>query len=300
MKITVILNPIAGRKRPKRFHKALETLKSRGFSPTVLETKRRGDAHRFAVSEVEKETGGVLAAGGNGTLNEVVSGLSGSEVRLGVLPLGTANVFALETRIPLDPTRAVDVFLEGKPSKIPLGRTRLTSLSRDEMEERDFLLWSGAGFDAGVLREFDRGLLRLLGKAAYVYTGLKAVSRYTSVPISVRTGGGDVFMGYSAIVARVRRYGGRFQLAPRASLFNDVLDLVLFEGPGPWNMLRYAVGIALKRHTRYRDVRYMQVAELEMNSEEEVYVQVDGDLVGRLPAHFEIKRDALTVMLPTE
>jgi YegS/Rv2252/BmrU family lipid kinase len=300
MKITVILNPIAGRKRPKRFHKALQTLKSRGLSPTVLKTQRRGDAYRFALSEVEKETSGVLVAGGDGTVNEVVGGLTGSEVRLGVLPLGTANVFALETGIPFDPARAAQVFLEGKPSKIPLGRIRLMSLSRDEIEERNFLLWSGAGFDAGVLREFDRALLPLLGKAAYVYTGLKVVSRYTSVPISVRTDGGDVFAGYSAIVARIRRYGGRFQLAPRASLFNDRFDLVLFESPGPWNMLRYAVGIVMRRHIYYRDVRYVQVAELDMNSEEEVYVQVDGDLVGRLPAHFEITRDALTVMLPTE
>ena len=107
MKITVIANPVSGRqKHPEHLKTALEVLKPHGIYPEIRETTQRGDARTFALQEVARGTQIVLAAGGDGTINEVANGLVGSSVSLAVLPLGTANVFALETQIPSDPVAA--------------------------------------------------------------------------------------------------------------------------------------------------------------------------------------------------
>jgi len=298
MKTTIIINPIAGKKNDASINKALGVLKSHDIIPEVRETAKKGDALLFAREEVTKGTEVVIAAGGDGTVNEIANGLAGSSVKLGVLPLGTANVFSLETRIPSDPISAMDVIVGGVPTSINAGFIKLDEESGKREIHKHFLLMAGIGFDAGVVRELARGKVSTWGKAAYFFTGLRVVSHYTHSPLSIKIDRVKSVEGYSAVIGKAHYYGGRYLVTPQASLADDKLDLCVFQSKGAFNMLKYFMGVLLKKHLSYDDVYYCKAQEVEISSTDEVFVQADGELFGRLPAYLSVKEGALTVMLP--
>ncbi len=175
MKLTIISNPASGRqKHSERMKVVLDMLKSKGIHPYLRETRQRGDASLFAREEAVKGTEIVLAAGGDGTINEVANGLVGSSVKLALLPLGTANVFALETEIPPDPVKATQILLNGFSQSINLGHITCRDISDKMNLENYFLLMAGIGFDGGVLNEIKREHYNQVGQGSlfrYCYKG---------------------------------------------------------------------------------------------------------------------------------
>jgi len=298
MKITIIFNPIAGKRNYQSVKKAIAVLRSNGIIPEIRETTKRGDAYIFAREEIKKGTEIVIAAGGDGTINEIANGLVGSSVRLGILPIGIANVFSLETQIPSDPVLAMNVILKGLSTLINLGYIRLREGSGEGEIRRYFLLMVGIGFDGGVVREMDRSKISMWGKMAYIFTGMRVISKYTHSPLQIKIDQGKTIKGYSAVIGKAHYYGGRFSVTPHASIMDDSLDLCLFQSKGPWNMLKYVFGILTKKHLRYTDVYSCKTKEIEISSPDEVFVQADGDFFGRLPAYLSVKKEAIAVMLP--
>ena len=297
MRATIIINPIAGKRNFAHIKQAIAVLRPNDITPEMRETTKRGDAYLFAEDEVKKGTEVVIAVGGDGTINEIANGLAHSSVKLGVLPLGTANVFSLETQIPLDPVSAMNIILKGTPTPINLGHIRLREAYGEGEISRYFLLMAGVGFDGGVLHELKRSEVAKWGKAAYFFTGMRVVSKYTHSPLHIRTDQGETIKGYSGVIGKAHFYGGKYQITPHASLMDDRLDLCVFQNKGAWNMLRYFFGILRTKHLTYTDVYYGKAKEVEINSPDEVFVQADGDLFGRLPAYLSVKKTALTVML---
>jgi len=298
MKITIIINPIAGKRNHQSVKEAITILRSNGIIPEIRETSKRGDAYIFAQEEIKKCTEIVIAAGGDGTINEIANGLVGSSVRLGVLPIGIANVFSLETQIPSDPVLAMNVILRGVPTRINVGNIRLKEVSSEREIKKHFLLMVGVGFDGGVVREIDRSIISKWGKAAYIFNGMRVVSKYTHSPLYIQIDKGKIVKGYSAVIGKAHYYGGRFSVTPHASLRDDSLDLCVFQSKGPWNMLKYVLGILRMKHLTYTDVYYCKTKEIEVSSPDDVFIQADGDFFGRLPACLSVKKDALAVMLP--
>lgn len=298
MRVTIIINPIAGKRNFSSIKQAMDVLRSSGITPETRETTEQGDGYLFAQEEVKKGTDIVIAAGGDGTINEIANGLASSSVKLGVLPLGTANVFSLETKIPLDAVLAMDVILKGSPTPLNLGHIRLREVSGEGEVSRYFLLMAGVGFDGGVLHELKRSKVSQWGKAAYIFTGIQVISKYTYSPLHIRIDQGETIKGYSAVIGKAHYYGGRHQITPHASLRDERLDLCVFQNKGVLNMLKYFLGILRVKHLAYTDVYYGKAKEIEINSPDEVFVQGDGDLFGRLPAYLSVKKESLTVMLP--
>lgn len=298
MKITIIFNPIAGKKNYSKVKKAVEVLKSNGIIPEIRETTKRGDACVFAQEEVTKDTEIVIAAGGNGTINEVANGLVGSSVKLAVLSIGIANVFSLETRIPSDPVLAMDVILKESPTLINLGYIRLREESSEKEIKKHFLLMAGVGFDGGVLREIKRSKISKWDKAAYIFTGMRVVSKYTRSPLYIQIDQRKTIRGYSAVIGKSHYYGGNFLVTPHASLMDEDLDLCVFQSKGPFNMLKYVLRIIQTKHLTYTDIHYCKAKEIKVSSPDEVFVQADGDFLGRLPAYLSVKKEALAVMMP--
>ncbi|KPJ56621.1 MAG: hypothetical protein AMJ42_05120 [Deltaproteobacteria bacterium DG_8] len=296
MKTTIIINPIAGKRNYRNIKKAINVLRSNGIIPEIRETTRRGDGEIFAQEEIKKGTEIVIAAGGDGTVNEIANGLVGSSVKLGVLPIGIANVFSLEAQIPSDPVLAINVILEGLPTIINIGHIRLRKESGEEEIKSHFLLMVGIGFDAGVVREIKRSKISKWGKAAYIFTGMRVVSKYTQSQLYFKIDQGKTIKGYSAVIGKAHYYGGRFLVTPHASLIDDSLDLCVFQSKGAWNMVKYAWGILKAKHITYTDVYYCKTKEIEVSSPNEVFIQADGDFFGRLPAYLSVKKDALTVL----
>ena len=298
MKTTIIINPIAGKRNFRNIKKAINVLRSNGIIPEIRETTKRGDAEIFAQEEIKNGTEIVIAAGGDGTVNEIANGLVGSSVKLGILPIGVANVFSLETQIPPDPVLAMDIILNGLPKLVNVGYIQLSNGSGMGEIRKHFLLMVGVGFDGGVVREIDRGRISKWGKAAYIFTGMRVISKYTHSPLHIKIDQGKITKGYSAVIGKAHYYGGRFLVTPHVSLMDDSLDLCVFQSKGPWNMIKYAWGILQAKHLTYTDVYYCKAKEIEVSSPDEVFVQADGDFFGRLPAYLSVKKEALVVILP--
>jgi len=299
MKLTVILNPVSGRQKYfESLHAFMDVLKSSGIYPHICETRQRGDASQFAREEAGKGTEIVLAAGGDGTINEVANGLVGSSVKLAILPLGTANVFALETGIPTNPHEAATILLKGFFQPINLGQVTYRDVSGKGNRENYFLLMAGIGLDAGVLNEIKREHITRWGRAAYFATAVKVLSKYTKSPLSISIDQKEPITGYSVIVGNGRYYGGKFQVTPHASLTENVLDVCVLRRKGPLGMLTTACKVLLGTHASGKDRLYCKAKTIEIDSPDEVFVQADGDFLGTVPVRLTLKEKALSVIVP--
>lgn len=299
MNISIIFNPVAGAGRYKKLTRAVDAFIGRGIRPTIRETKKRGDACCFAAEEAERGSDIVIAAGGDGTINEVANGLAGSRVALGILPMGVANVLSLEMGIPADPVKAVEIIISGTPQLINPGHVILREEGTEREIKRYFLLMAGVGFDGGVMHDIRRDRIERWGKAAYLITGIRLISMYTNTAFSIRVDRREPLEAYSAVVGKSRFYGGRFMVTPQASLKDDCLDICAFKDKGALSMLRHAFGVLAGSHLHQADTFYRKACSLAITAEEEMYVQVDGDFLGCLPARFEVCRNALSILAPT-
>jgi YegS/Rv2252/BmrU family lipid kinase len=289
MVIKLIANPTAGRGGKGTICQVEKYLKQRGATVELCETIQRGDAlcaAREAACSGRVDI--VAAAGGDGTINEIINGLAGSPIPLGVIPFGTVNVFALETGIPMDPFMACDIILNGDPKKINLGR----------INDNYFLLMAGIGFDAYVVYGLDLRLKRLAGRLSYIITALGSIFSYPGYPLEIELEGGKKIQGHGVVVGNMKYYGGTFSITPFADYERNDLDVCVFKNKGFANMLRYTWGVLLKQHLKYPDVEYYTVKGLKVTSHGKTYIQADGDVVGQLPAEFRAAEQGITVILP--
>lgn len=261
----------------------------------LVPTTGPGTAGALARQAVDAGASLILAAGGDGTINEVLEGMVHTSVPLGILPAGTANVLANEMRVPAGIERAAAQLAGCIPCRIPVGRVRF----RDG-RERHFLLMAGAGLDARIVYEVSGPLKAKVGKAAYWVAGFRMAGRRLD-EFRIRVDGHSHACSF-ALVSKVRNYGGDFQIARDTSLFDDRFEVVLFAGRNSFRYIRYLAGVALNRVSGMRGVTVLRTSEvtLETPHDRRVYLQVDGEFAGRLPAAIETVPDALTLLVPEE
>lgn len=294
LRLLVIYNPIAGSRggRKRRFEAVLARLRAAGCVLTLRETTHRGDAESFAAGLAREDCDLLVVAGGDGTINEVVNGLGkneagGATLPLGIIPLGTANVLAIEIGLRMTPEGVAEALLHGEARPISLG----------EANGRRFLLMAGAGFDAHVVAGVDSGLKRWLGKGAYVWETLRQFRRYPFPSLRL-TVDGEESHACSVIAANGRSYGGRFIIAQNASLEAPSLEVCLFTQGGRWHAMLYAAALVLKLLPRLRSVRYVRCRQLTIGGPLEDPVQGDGDIVASLPVTLRVLPDALNLVFP--
>ncbi len=201
-RMLIVFNPAAGARRRRRLFAALDLMRGLGMRPEVAETTHRGHAVEIARDAARAGVGIVVAAGGDGTIAEVAAGLSGSDSALGVLPLGTANVLALELGLPRAPARAAEVLAMGRTALLHPGLARYA-----DGRELLFVQMLGAGFDAAVVHHLPGGLKRAIGKAAYVLQTMREMPRYPFPKLRAVLDGRPED-AVSAIVTKGRLYAG--------------------------------------------------------------------------------------------
>ena len=285
--IKLIANPVAGRNAGQKIERARAYFEARGCVVDLTLTQARGDA---ALAARQARDGGyfrVVAAGGDGTLNEVVNGLVPAEVPLGFLPLGTTNVFALEVGIPFEVEQACAAILEGVARPVCLGKAG----------DSRFLLMAGVGFDAEAVCRVSLPLKRRLGKLAYVISALQVWLATPPREILVEMEDGSRQICYGLILCNARCYGGRFVLTPEACLESDDLEACLFLRKGRLAQLLYGLRIGLHRPLTPPGVRIVKARRLVLSGDG-VAVQLDGDCAGRLPVTVEAVSGELTLMFP--
>jgi len=273
--------------------RTLELLQRAGHNVRALPTTGPGTAAAIAEQCIRDGADLVLAAGGDGTINEVVNGMVYSQVPLGILPGGTANVLAMELGLGTKMERAAAIVSESLPERISVGR--LTNEMNPE--GRHFLLMTGAGLDAHIVYHISAGWKSALGKVAYWAGGFSMLGK--QLPEFEIETQGKTFRVSFALVSRVRNYGGDIEIAQDVSLLDDRFELVLFEGQSAFPYLRYMIGILVRRLNQTPGIHILHATEAELGSaKERVYVQVDGEFAGWLPSRVELVPESLTLLTP--
>jgi diacylglycerol kinase (ATP) len=272
----VVFNPVAGRRRTSLLWRVLDVLVANGVRVELAETHAPGHARSLAREAACAGASMVVAAGGDGTIAEVANGLQGSPARLGVIPLGSANVLAHELALPFAP-RAV-------AAALAFGRTRSIwpGLACGAGEPRLFVQMLGVGFDAHIVHHLSAPLKRTLGRGAYVLQTLRELTRYRFMPIRLRLDGEETLAG-SVIVCKGRLYGGRFLLAPHACAEQPGFSVVLFDRAGPGAALLYGAALPLDLLGHAPGVRHVRALRIDFIGNKAVPVQADGDAAGCTP-----------------
>lgn len=286
MKIQLIANPVSGGNARPRIERAAAWLRAHGAAVDLCLTERRGDARLWAAQAARRRAERVVVAGGDGTLNEVVNGVGRDAPPLAFLPLGTVNVFALETGIPFKLEEACRLAMEGRPQRISLGRVN---------GER-FLLMASAGWDAEAVARLRPAVKRRLGRLAYGVAAGEALLARAPAPLSITLPDGSRHEGYGVVVSNARCYGGRYVITPQASLTSPRLEVCLFKRGGRPAQLGYALRLGLHLPLRPPLVEFFSVDQVSL--EREGRLQVDGDDWGRLPVRISSEPAAVEFVLP--
>lgn len=288
MNARLIYNPAARRAPGSEWLASAATLVP-GWTIDVCPTEGPGHATHLAAGAATAGCEAVVACGGDGTVNEVVNGLSGTPTALAIVRGGTANVWGKEIRVPKDPTKALRILETGEIRTVDLGRAN----------DRYFICMAGAGFDAEVVRQQSASALKKrVGAAAYVLTGLRLALRWQSVTsdlsIDGETSTSEVFW---LMVANTRNYGGVLNIAHIAQADDGAIDMLLLRRGGLLRLARLLPLVLLKRHHRSQLVDYRSVRSLEVRTPG-MPVQVDGEYIGESPVRFEVVPAALRVVVP--
>jgi diacylglycerol kinase (ATP) len=289
-RLAAIFNPHSGGGYRRDLPLILDALRGLGYDVEPLETKEPGDAKRLASEAVSAGFDLVAALGGDGTVNEIVNGLAGSDTPLAIIPTGTVNVLAMELGIPLEPPDAVQLLDRGSVSWIDLG------LAGD----RYFGLMAGVGMDAAVVASLNPAMKRALKEAAFAVQGVGTylthddpLFRVTSVERTVE--------GYFAVFGNSSNYGGAFGITPLADMRDGLLDVCVLKDKSFVSTVWYWTAALINAHIKHPKVEYFRTESAAIETVEagrEVLVQTDGEVAGHLPMVCKVVPRALRVLVP--
>ncbi|PWU11372.1 MAG: hypothetical protein C5B51_02735 [Terriglobia bacterium] len=295
----LIYNPQAGklgRRHGALIQRAAEILRRDGHRITIVPTTGPRTAARIVREHLSQGADLVLAAGGDGTINEVAEGLVHTGVPLGILPGGTANVLACELKLGARLERVAVRLRECRPRRISVGHLTCEGGA----VSRHFLMMAGIGLDAHIVYRVSGPLKAATGKLAYWAAGWTLLGRRLA-EFQVDIAGQHRTSSF-ALVSKVRNYGGDFEIARHVSLFDERFEVVLFEGRSTFRYVKYFAGLMRNRVDGMPGVTVLreQCLRLSHPEDERIYVQVDGELAGHLPAEVRIVPNALTLLVPPE
>ncbi len=296
VRICVIFNPTARGEKARRFRHHLDSIRP---ECSLKLTQAAGDARRLAAAAVRENFETLVAAGGDGTLNEVLNGIGDEpggfeRVRLGLLPLGTMNVVAKELGLPIHPGLAWQTILRGREQLIDL--PCVTYPANGRPERRYFVQLAGSGLDARAIEMTLWPLKKKIGPLAYVVAGLNALLvRPAQITLHV---GSELVTGQLVLVGNGRFYGGRFAVFPEADRRDGLLEVCVFPR-ADWRTLAWCAWPLLTRGLLPANVvRRFRSATLRLSAPSTTPFQLDGELAGHLPAAFSVQPRKLRVIVP--
>ena len=295
MRTCVIFNPAARGEKAKRLRRHLEAI---GNESTLKLTTAAGDARRLAAEAVGEGFEIIVAAGGDGTINEVLNGMGDApggfeRARLGVLPLGTVNVFARELALPTRLEAAWQVIRQGIETRIDLPRVT----TNDAQKRYYFAQLAGAGLDARAIELVKWQVKKAIGPLAYVLAGLHAV---LGAPSKITATSGDhSVIGELVLIGNGRLYGGQFTLFPQADLRDGLLEVCVLPRVNWLTLARCGPSLLLHGRLPASATTCFRAESLTLTSAfPPAPLEIDGELIGHLPATFSIERSRLRVIVP--
>jgi diacylglycerol kinase (ATP) len=296
MKTCVIFNPSARGNKAAKFRDHLEALsKECILKPTFAAGGGRG----LAAEAVREGCEIVVAAGGDGTVNEVLNGIGDEpngfgRVRFGVLPLGTVNVFARELRMPSAFDRAWAVIRQARESMIDLPQVEFNT--NGTTVRHFFAQIAGAGWDSRAVAMVNWEIKKKVGGLAYIWSGLQALRK--PLPQITVSDGTRTLSGELVVIGNGQLYGGNWRLFPLADLRDGVLDISVFPKLDVERILRGTWGLFTNQLYETGAVQHLKAEKFTLSSKAQVPFHVEGENIGSLPATFSVQREALKVIVP--
>lgn len=291
----VIFNPTAKGNKARNFRRHLNEFAA---DSTLKQTTKGGHARELAAEAVREGFEIIVAAGGDGTLNEVLNGIGDADgfdkARLGLLPLGTVNVFAREVRIPRKLERAWETIRNGREATIDLGVAEFTE--KGAPARRYFAQMAGAGLDARAIELVNWSLKKKVGPLAYVAAGMQAL--FENQPKITVTDGTRTTAGELVLIGNGSLYGGDFRIFPLADMRDGLVEAVVFPRTNLLTLARCGPGLLLNQKIPEGVTQNLQSPTIRLTSEVHVPFEVDGELAGALPVTFSLQRSRLRVMVP--
>lgn len=294
-KAILIVNPKTGRygtRRPLRFDRLCDSLRTRGVEVEQVLTAGAGDATSIAARAANNGIREIIIAGGDGTINEALQGLIGTDARLGILPQGTANVLARELMLPLNSKQAVEVIARGHTRPVHVG----CAIDEEQGTKRYFFLMAGIGLDASVVQRVHPGLKKRFGKAAFWYSGLSHLTDWRPIPFEIEIND-RTYIATFATIGKAASYGGDLLVTPRARLHRPEFEICLVQS---CSRLRYLGLLAYAMRSGapadMRGIRFLTATRARARGT--AAVQVDGELNGKLPMTFEIAPHSIELIVP--
>jgi diacylglycerol kinase (ATP) len=282
----VILNPTAG--NPETLRHWQESVESIARGCPIRITSHPGEAEALARRAVEDGFARVIAAGGDGTVNHVANALVGSNAALGLLPLGTVNVFAMELGLPLHNLELCWDIIKG---------TNVRLVDLPSANGKRFVQLAGVGLDAQVVKETSLAFKRSFGPLSYLISAAQIAARQPP-RLFIESNNAPVDEGSFVLIGNGRLYGGPFPFFKHAVLDDGLLDVVLFKRLGYLEIIKYLQDVVFSSDIRVPEIEYFQTQRLRITSEQDVPVEIDGELAGNCPVDFEIQPKALRVLAP--
>ncbi|HYO79745.1 MAG TPA: diacylglycerol kinase family protein, partial [Thermoanaerobaculia bacterium] len=259
-------------------------------SASVEFTAAAGDATRLAQEAVAAGCDTVIAAGGDGTLNEVINGLAPhmDEVRVGLIPLGTGNDFAKMLNLPATPADCIEVLRAGFVQ--PTDVVRVTT---DRV--RYFVNVSAGGFSGAVNEKMTPEIKQSWGPLAYLRCAAEALPELRAYRTEITLDDATTLALdlYNVVIANGRYVAGGTFIAPEASITDGLLDIILIPASAAGSIALVAAQIAVGKHLASEGVVFRRAATVSVKSEPGMWFNVDGELIGNEPARFEIMPRAL-------
>lgn len=291
-KARLIYNPTSGRELAQRnIAYILDRLENAGYEASAYATKSKGDATRGARKAVRRRFDLVIAAGGDGTINEVINGLAEKEFRpiLGVLPLGTTNDFARAVNIPRDVAKACDVLCGGVAIPIDIGKAN----------DHYFVNIAGGGKLTELSYDVPSKLKTMLGQLAYYIKGIEMLPSLRPTKVRIEYDGhifsGDIML---FLVSNTNSVGGFERLAPDARLDDGLFDVIILKATNLAEFIRLTSLAARGEHVNDPRIIYAQASRIKIESEEKMQLNIDGEYGGIMPGEIVNLRRHLRLMVP--
>jgi YegS/Rv2252/BmrU family lipid kinase len=309
-RVALIYNPASGQisaRRKAAVEKALAVLREAGVTAEAMETRQAGEATLHAREAMNAGCDTVLACGGDGTVHEIVQSLVGTDVALGVIPLGTANALAANLGLVGAPAKTARKLLGATPERISVGRIHYQDQAGNPAS-RYFVVAAGIGADALVMSRMDAGLKRRLGYVLYVIECFRtwATSSFPLFEAALPANGhgaGRVVDVSQLLAVRVRSFGGVLgKLAPGASVSNGSLSLLAFKTQSRLHYLAFMMAALAGRHSFNGTVELLETPSIDCRAHngvrESLLVEADGEVLGSLPVRLEVAPHSLTLLVP--
>lgn len=294
----LIHNPTAGPRELQREITSVAAYISRhGWRIDVQQTHQPGEATELARAAAQAGYDVVIAAGGDGTVNEVVNGLVGTRAALAVLPVGVGNLWAKQIGLPTytlaNPFRlheAADAIVTGKVRAVDVGKAN----------DRYFLCWAGIGLDAQVTAEMEPRArhTKRLGFLPYVIATIMVARDFQGFRTRVALDG-SVVRGRAllVLVSNIQRYCG-IAVGDKATMDDGLLDVFIFKGLGFPYAVRHMLNLLSHRHLEDPRVVHRKARHIEVRTEKAIPVQVDGDPMGWTPVKIRVLPRVLNIVVP--